>query len=88
MSDKLTIVRDGGDGGAGYYINGELYTYVHANDFTSEIEDVYQGIMLNRNVTEIEEKEMSEEDFDAIAENHWQFFDKLSDYSFSKEETE
>ena len=86
MGDKLTIVRDGGDGGTGYYINGKLYNYIHSNDFTSEVEDVYQDLILNCNIIEITEEEMSEEDFDKIAENSWNFFDSLSEYSFYKED--
>lgn len=86
MGDKLTIVRDGGDGGAGYYINGELYTYIHANDYTSEVEDVYQSLILNCNVGEIVEEEMSEDDFDKFAERGWKWFDSLKEYGFYKEE--
>jgi len=86
MSDKLTIVRDGVDGGAGYYVNGELYNYALPDDFTLDVEDIYQDIMLNYSITEIETEVMSEEDFNAFAKNNMSFFVKLSKYSFSKGE--
>lgn len=86
MADKLTTVSTGGDDSVGYYINGKLFSEIHCNDFTSEIESVYRSIIRNYNVKEFEDMYLSDNDYEKYETNGWSHLDDLSGYELIKED--
>jgi len=86
MADKLTTVSTGGDDSVGYYVNGKLFAEIHCNDFDSEIEPVYRGIMREFNVKEFENLYMTDSDYEKYSDNGWEHFEDLSEYELQKED--
>ena len=84
--DKLTKVEAGYT--AGYYVNGKFYAEIHENDFTSEVEDVYRNLLLKYNVVEIEDTELSDDQFEVFDALGGEFPNKLSDLFTVINETE
>jgi len=85
---KLTIINDGCDGSRGYYVERELYSEIHSNDFTSEIEDTLCGIMVSHNISAFNFCELTESDVDKYVENDYKFAENMNEYQCVKEDGE
>lgn len=75
----FTVVSNGYDQGTAYYMDDELYTWVHCND-EHEKEDILLNVLDGGEVTKVERL-----DLDDFFEDHYDEFDYPSKLSELKE---
>jgi hypothetical protein len=88
----FTVVTNGYDAGTGYYMDDELYTFVHCND-EHEKEDILLGVIENGGVDKVVRLDVDDL-IDAMEEKHaddddyyyFEYPDKLSELKKMMEE--